>query len=435
MKKSRSLKWVRGLYAIVLVFALLSLTGCWSSAEINDLAVVNVMGVDRNEDGQVEVTSVIVKPDNLFSNTASSNKGGEQPGGSLIETTTGKSIFEAMSKLSSAVPERIYLGHLNVIVFGEQAARQKMASFLDFFKRERDFRPNIDLLVTKGSARNLIQMKPQMNTTLGLDLHDLTRTKRFGTAKMVNDISQFMEAMPNNTQDPYTGVIQPARTQGIDTTKEGKSTKRQQNSGRDGIKSVKNASTKSKRDVPKTLSLQDTAVFKGSQLKGFLDQRETRGLLSIKGKLENDVVVLDCGGNDKGTVSLSVKDSKSQFSPHLSGGTPAMDVKIHADASIEDITCSGFDVNSVSIDHLNKELANQITQDARGALEKAKNQWQTDIFGFGKAINRKNPKQWDRMASRWRNGELKKMNVHLTVSTDIKRHGLYKNPSQANESR
>ncbi|HEX6923026.1 MAG TPA: Ger(x)C family spore germination C-terminal domain-containing protein, partial [Bacillales bacterium] len=68
-------------------------------------------------------------------------------------------------------------------------------------------------------------------------------------------------------------------------------------------------------------------------------------------------------------------------------------------------------------------------------LNKVKNQWQADIFGFGEAIYKKAPEKWDQLAPQWRNGQFKKMNVHFKVTANILRHGLFKDPGKANESR
>ncbi|HEX6922179.1 MAG TPA: Ger(x)C family spore germination protein, partial [Bacillales bacterium] len=412
MKMKRSFKWIRGFQIVILSFALLSLSGCWSASEINNLAIVNVMAIDQSDNGQVEITAVIIKPNTTFSGPgAGSIRSPEKQRKSLIETTKGKSLYKAISKLSSAVPEFLYFGHLDVIVFGERAARENMTSYLDFFKRQNDFRPNIKLLVTKGPARKLVQTKPKMNTTIGLEIKNLAKSNRFDTTNMVKDVSQFMEATLSNTSDPYTGVIQPAKTLGIHMAQK-KNTKGQKKPGRKGEKKVKGASGKPQRDRPKALSLRGTAVFKGGQLRGYLDEKETRGMLAIKGELDNGVVVLDCGDNDKGTVSLNIKNSDSKLSPKLSGGDPMMDVKIHVKAEIGDITCSGLNVNSVTIDRFNQKLANLIKRNATDVLNKVKNQWQADIFGFGEAIYKKAPEKWDQLAPQWRNGQFKKMNVH-----------------------
>jgi spore germination protein KC len=430
MRKNKSFKWIRPLYSTVLIVVVLSLTGCWSANETNNLGIINVLGIDENDAGQVEVTAVIAKPHTLFAETAVA---GSQQSKFLIETTTGESIFEAIGHLSSTVSETLYFGHVDAIVFGERAARERMLSSLDFFKRENDFRPNIQLLVTRGPASNLVKTLPQLNVTLGLELEDLVLSNRFAATGMMNDISQFMEALSSNTTDPVTGVISSAKKQGIDIEENGKQTNGQPDTRKKDMKSTERTLEKNQQDIPKALTLKDTAVFKGGQLKGFLDERETRGLLWVKGELQNEIVVLNCGKNNKGTVSLKVTHSESQLSPQLSGKTPRMTVNIQVDADIGQLTCSNINISTRLLDRLNQRLEERITQEASSALNKAKSQWQTDIFGFGQAIYRNDPEEWKQMAPEWRNGLLKNMDVDLRVSANISRYGSLKDPSEANE--
>lgn len=430
MRKNNSFKRIRPLYSFVLLVVVLSLSGCWSADEINNLATINVIGVDENDAGQVEVTAVIAKPHTLFSETAVA---GNEQSKFLIETTTGESIFEAIGHLSSAVSETLYFGHVDAIVFGERAARQRMLPSLDFFKRQNDFRPNIQLLVTRGPAANLIKTLPQLNITLGLELEDLVLSNRFAATAMVNDISQFMESLSSNTTDPITGVISPAKKHGIETGENGKQTSGQSDTGKKEMDTTDKTSEKEQQAIPKVLSLKDTAVFKGGYLKGFLNERETRGLLWVKGELQNEIVVLNCGKNNEGTVSLSVTHSEAHLSPQLSGKTPKMAVNIQVDAEIGQLTCTDTNMNADLLNRLNHRLEERISQEALSALNKAKNQWQADIFGFGTAIYRNYPKEWKEMAPEWRNGLLRNLEVDLEVSANISRYGLLKDPSKANE--
>jgi len=419
MMRSRFL-WIK---VMGLFFAAVFLTGCWSAREVNDLAIINIIGIDQTDTGEIEVSTLIPKPSFLFPQTNLGEQGSD-PSKFLIETTTGKSIFEAMGKLSKSISERVYLGHANVLIFGEKAARETMESSLDFFRRENEFRPNILLLVTKGKASEIIQTSPELNSTLGQEINDIVKSDLFASTKMVKDISQFMKDLSSNTTDPVTGVIMPAKEMGVEVEGEKRESQDQ-----------KDSSLNPENEIPKVLSLQETAVFKGGYLKGYLSDRETRGLLSIQGKLQNEIVVLNCGGKDNGTVSLSIRDTQSHLKPHISGENLKMAVKIQVKADIGEITCSNPQLDTDKIEKLNKQLENLIKQDSSSVLGKAQKKWETDIFGFGKTIYQKYPREWDQIAPKWRKGELKNMEVDVNVQANISRYGLHKEPTKANEVR
>jgi spore germination protein KC len=406
---------------------LLSLTSCWSTQEINDLAIIHIVGIDEDYEGNVVLTVSVVKPNKLFS------QGTDTPGNAeesfLIHSATGKNLFEAMGKLSSVIPEKIYLGHVDAVVFGAKAAHSRMETSLDFFKRQNDFRPNIQLFVTKGFAEDIIKKTPVLNPSLAIELQDLALFSRFAATTMVKDISKFTDALTSDTIDPITGVISLQKTeQKMDVENSTAKTVQKMD--------VENSTEKKETETPEILSLHETAAFKGGSLQGFLDQEETRGLQWIQGELKNANIILNCGSKDNlGTVSLHVTNSSSQMVPKLSNGKPKMTVNIQTEANIVEITCKDLPVNSNQLEKLNKQFEAKIREDGLKTLRKAQYQWETDIFGFGRAIYRKYPQEWDQLAPRWRKGGLRSMDVELKVSASIARFGLSKEPSKANESR
>jgi spore germination protein KC len=143
MSKTRKYKFL--VIIVMHSLFLISLTGCWSSHEAEENAIIDIMGVDKNENGEYEITASIVKTYQIFSLT-SKNSSEAKGGNSYIISTTGKSIVQAISRLASSIPKRLYFGHMNVLVLGNTfASEEDMGPSLDFFKRENDFRPNIQL--------------------------------------------------------------------------------------------------------------------------------------------------------------------------------------------------------------------------------------------------------------------------------------------------
>lgn len=411
---------------VVWLMVLLLLTGCWSNHEINNLAPVNVLGVDRNNNGELVLTAHIPKPSVLYSQT--SNGGGptqDQEEPSLVVSTSGRSLFEAMGKLSDAVSEPIYLGHVNTLVFGEQAARYDMESSLDFFSRENDFRPNMKLLITKGQAQSILKALPMLNKTLGLDVQNLIRNNQFTSTGMVNDLSQFIRIFDSDTQDPVSGEISFAESENIEFQKS-TSQNRQ-----DGNHSKTSNMGQESQDTNQFLALNGTAAFKGEGLVGWLNNRESRGLLWLLGDADKEIVVLNCGKN--GTVSLKVNQSSARMIPEIKDGKPEMTVDVQVGSNIGQVTCSNFNIDTKQFDQLQHQFANQVQQDVHQVIKKAKQQWETDIFGFGREINKKYPKEWGEISPQWREGGLKNMPLKIKVTADITRYGLIKQPRDANE--
>ncbi|MDR4949806.1 Ger(x)C family spore germination protein [Neobacillus cucumis] len=397
------------LLTFILLIGSISLTGCWSSKEPNNLAVLNVMGVDLNETGQFELTALIVKPQSPFLQSSGSSGKNQE----LIEMGKGRSLLEAMSQLSTSISKQIYLGHVQVVIFGEKAASESMKESLDFLRRENDFRPNMKLLITKGKASDIISTPTQLKTPLGSEILNSIRTKKLSMTNMVLNLSQFTEALTMKMNDPITGEISLAQEKGIQVEQEVSGTNQD----------TKKSETDKKQNS-NGFSIQGTAVFRRAHLMGWLNKMETRGVLWINGKLENDVLVLNCPSKESGTISLKIKRTTSQLSPQLVNGKPKMNVNIKVDGDIGQITCQNVNLSSDELEEMNRQLKGTIMQEVTQTFAKVKQDWQADIFNFGESIYRKYPKEWKEISPNWRSGGLKEMPVNLKVITNISRYGL-----------
>lgn len=386
------------------MMGLFSLTGCWSIREANGLAIMNVMGIDKNEEGQFELTALIPKTHNIFSQSNNGIKRDQE----LIERSTGRSLLEAMSKLSTATSKQIYLGHVQVVIFGEKAARESMKESLDFLRRGNNFRPNIKLLITKGKASNIISIPTQLELPIGEEIVNSIRTKQLSTTNMVLNLSQFSEAFINNIKDPFTGGISFAQEKGIEVEQENPS------NGEKAINEKANT----------TFSIEGMAVFKNEQLIGWLNNKETRGVLWINGKLEKEVLVLNCPKGGSGTISVQIRQTASQLSPKIISGSPEMDIAIKVEGDVGQVACKNASLTSEELEALNQQLEEKVIEDVKQTLSKVQVEWQTDIFNFGESIYRKYPTAWKDISSRWRSGGLKELPVRVNVTGNISRYGL-----------
>ncbi|MEH7107030.1 Ger(x)C family spore germination protein [Bacillus sp. JJ1764] len=404
------------LLSFILCISSFTLTGCWSSREANDLAILNVVGIDKNEAGQFELTALIPKPENRpYQSTSGSTKDKE-----LILTSKGRSLLESMSLLASSLSKEIYLGHVQVVIFGEKAASESMKESLDFLRRENGFRPNIKLLITKGKASDIINKPTQLKNPLGSEIVTFTKTKRRTMSSMVQNLSQFTEDLSMKMKDPFTGEISAAGDEGIQLE--------QVVSGKNYVKDASSQDSQKKDSDMKqntdTFSIQGTAVFKRDHLIGWLDKDETRGVLWVNGKLKNDVVILSCPNDDSGTISLQINQTSSESTPRIVNGKPKMSVTIKVDGDIGQITCQNVNLSSDEMEKINMKLKDKIKQEVNHTFVKVKQEWQADVFYFGESIYRKYPNEWKDISSGWRSGGLKEMPVQMKVITNISRYGL-----------
>ncbi|WP_051318462.1 Ger(x)C family spore germination protein [Cohnella thermotolerans] len=130
---------------VSLLALLLPLTGCWSRHELNDPAIVVGLGIDKAGDGY-KVSAQIVNPGQV------SSRNGMAKGLPPVVTFTeqGKTVPEALRRMTTKLSKRLYFSHLRIVVFGERMAREGIRKPLDFISREAAMRNDFFLVVAKG---------------------------------------------------------------------------------------------------------------------------------------------------------------------------------------------------------------------------------------------------------------------------------------------
>ncbi|MGI5823872.1 MAG: hypothetical protein ACOX6Z_08020, partial [Dethiobacteria bacterium] len=108
--------------AFILVFILLSGSGCWDKTEIEDLAILTAWGVDREENGDILASAVIVKPFAVAGQTGEGSAPPERP--FWLASSSGRNMLEAMCNFATFSPRFIFCAHSRFVIFGEETARQ-----------------------------------------------------------------------------------------------------------------------------------------------------------------------------------------------------------------------------------------------------------------------------------------------------------------------
>lgn len=378
---------------------LVPVTGCWSSYEVNKLAIITLIGIDLDDAGNFKINALVVLPK---SSSAGKAEGGKMESSAVIASSTGTSLYDSLRKLSSVLPKKVYWSHLQAIIIGEEVAKQKMVQALDVMKRQHEFRENIDVLVSRGKAEQIVGTKPHLQGSLGAEVSGIIRFSQQTAMTLVTDLNHFTQDISGDTKDHITGGINPFTEKDVEIKKDNK-------------------------PAP-AVSIWGTAVFKQNRLVGWMNREETRGVLFLRNKAKGGIMELPCPKSKSDSVSLQFTKVEAQKVPRMVNGKPEMDVIIHVNADIDEITCSDLQLNSSQIMELNGSLEKEIKANIENALQKGQKEWATDIFQFGDVIYKKYPRVWNKLEPNWRKDGLKNMKVHVKVTANIGRFGLITDP-------
>lgn len=373
------------------------LSGCWDRIEITDLAIVTAAAIDKNDNDQIELSVQVFIPSSI---TSGGGQGGSSQGGSgattMVRYEKGANISDALSKLQSKLPRKVFWGHCKVFVFGEKLAKEGIQEQLDFLLRHPQPREKANVYVSKGDAKPILDSLPPLENYSGEVLRELSDL-HIGMLVTLQDLDEMLTGRPRAAAIPIVKILPPGKGQ----------TKLQ--------------------GIPYIVG---TAVFKKDKMTGTMTEKETRGLLWLRDEVESYTVTFQPKGV-KGKISLSPVSAKVKIIPQIINEKWKLLVKINTDGAVIQ---NGTNLNLSNPKSL-KAAERAYQTDIEKRIEMAFLHIQhkkADILGLGKDFYRKYPKQFNKVDNHW-DEIFAKMEVEVDVAAHIRRQGYINKPAGLSE--
>ncbi|NLK86935.1 MAG: Ger(x)C family spore germination protein [Clostridiaceae bacterium] len=371
------------LTAIVIMSATL-LSGCWNLTEIDQLAVVAGVAIDKGQNDRLRITVETVEV----------GFGKESEPKPRILTMEGETIFDAVRHIVSMLGKRLYWSHAKVVIICPELAEDGVLQVLDWFSRDSETRTDINILVSKGvTASEILMSHPISETVVSYEIHKiLDSQKRLNHAPDI-EVWKFANEMESKGIAAIAPVVE--------------------------LKSV---------DSVKGPNVDGTAIFRGDKLSGFADGIDTMCLLFIRDEISGGILVVkeeDRGKENE--ASLEILNSKTKVSPVIRNGSVEIDISVKTDVAIDEINTS---INMMTEDRRNKlRLAaeNMLKARIEGIIEKAQKEYAADIFGFGDKLRKKHPSAWSIMEQDWHN-TFKDLKTNVEVEVQISNSTMLSKP-------
>lgn len=359
-------------YTFVLLILSLVLTGCWDRRELNEIAITLALGIDK-VDEEFQLTAQVVVPSEVSMKQSS--------GRSTVTLfqADGETIFEAFRKMTIDSPRKIYPGHLRMLVIGEELAKAGVSESLDLLSRDWELRSDFYVVVAKDNTAAEI-----LNVTTPIE--SIPANKMFNTLKTSEENWAVTKGV---TLDELLGDLitdgKAAVLTGIQVFGN-----REVGSSKQNVESI----------TPATQIQYDyLAVFKKDKLVGWLNESESKGYNYIIDSVKSTVASISCP--EEGKVSIEVINSKSELKGKINKGEPEVNITIEVEGNVGAVECHIDLKDTKAIDALEKSYEKELKEIIHQTIETVQKQYQTDIFGFGQAIHRSNPKTWKKIKNQW----------------------------------
>ncbi|OAA92699.1 Ger(x)C family spore germination protein [Clostridium coskatii] len=372
-------------YILIFIFSI-SLYGCSTDkSELHEISLVVGMGIDKiPSDNSFAVTLEIVNPNS----TKNENN-------SIIQTSTGYSIFDAVqnfSKNNSTLPN---FSHAKVIILSKELceSESEVSEVMDYLNRNREIRGTSWILISNKSAKEILKSKISNETIISNGINTMMSLFKRNGSIVPMTINNFIIEAKKESNSAFAPII--------DTEK-------------------------SKDSITSKITVEKMAIFKNNRLIGTLTSEESKNLFWMTDytKGHADVFPLKSAKNNT-NITANVFKQSTQIIPHLTEEGFNMEIRCkgsafieqveNIDISPEDVSRFQYDIESVLKDQLNKLIA------------KSQKNLDTDFVGFSTKIYNNYPKEWLNIKKNW---DKIFPNIKYEISFEIKltNIGIIKDP-------
>lgn len=351
----RKLFWILPLCMAVL------LCGCSGSAPLSKRIIVQNAGVDK-VDGQYLLSL------NAF---VAEDAGEENPDITSTQffSHAGDTIVDAIANLGLVTGRIPFFSHNEVVVIGEDTAKESIAGPMGFFMEFFECRAGTNVFIARGSAEEVIACKSGDTAVPAKNFQELSQTGAVSGKVINKTVYDVGAAIGNPAMDLCLPCVSAEEYE------------------EDG-------------EIKKRISAGGTALFRDDRLVGYLDEIETKGYLILSGDVQR--LSMDTAVDGYGTITVDFRSIKTGVHITFQGEQPLIRVTVEAEGEpVEKLNLNGKTLDNTFYERLREEAERMLEQAMRSALQKT-TALRTDPYGFGTIVWREYPDFWESHSGEWR---------------------------------
>lgn len=393
----------------LLVLTICTLSGCWDRNELEDLGVVTGLGIEQASQGKIRI---IIQTLNTAAVSRTSGRGLEFEKAYRNSVAEGDTLVDAFDQLRKIISTKRFLSHTEVFIISEELARDRgMQDILDFMERDPQIRLDAWVIVGRGSLVNLMDVPGRISTSAAQRISNTLKFQDELSYFAPLKLAEFLRQLQSDSSQPYTAVMEIKPNASVPTD--------QGHGILDGT-------------VPEPLNdiaLSGTAVFRQDKLVGILDEQESQGLLWLRGQVKRGPLTFSVPGREGKSVTTSILKTKGTLQPEIKDGQVYITAKIEVETYLDDNQARISVDQPADFEAMEVAQGEEVKREVQAALQKAQQEYKVDVFGFGEAVHRKDPREWKQLKARWAE-VFPDVQVDVQVTSRIQHTGLISNGPQ-----
>lgn len=377
---------------VMLLLLSVVLSGCWDREEINDIAFIIGIAIDR-EDNNYRSSLQIALPGQAGS-TGSEGGGGGTSGDKswFMLSNTAKTLRGTSLEGQKSLSRRLYYAHRRTLLIGEDLAKEGVAPMLDLLTRYPLNRFSAFPIVTRGPAYKVLDTDAPI--------------EKF-PSEMVRELCLLNMRHPRSLKTFIDSIL----AEGIDPFLP--------------IASVTENVPENWKNVKTNIKLDGIAIFIKDKLVGMMDKAPADALILAMGEA-NEPEIMVKAPRGKGDIFIKLNENNSSLRPHVVNGKVNVKIQMYAKGVIVDNESNYGDLREGEILRLNEAIHQKVKADIEEGVQLLQKKFRADILGMGRSIYRKYPKEWDKLKDRWRD-------IYPDITVEVEPHIIIENVGIVNK--
>lgn len=335
---------MKKVFIIVLtLFILLLSSGCYNYKEINEMAIVSSIGIDKDDKNDKYIVSA-----QIMNSKESEDSEDSQI---IVYTKEGDTIHEALRNVTLESPRKLYGNHLSKIVLSEEVAKEGIDNVLDTFNRLSEVRNEFIITVVKDNkASDVLKVLTSTETIpaeyvkLSLKIADETSGLTYTTK-----LDEFISLYLKKGIDPVVPVLKIDKKSKKGTT-------------------IDNITT---TDPMSKIVIENLAVTNKGKLETYLKSEEVIGYNFLRNQIQKMIIPVKC--DDKNNyASIAVLKNKTKSNTSKKDNKYIINFNINSEAIITEYNCESNLKNEKVIEKLEKDTEKKINRYIKKSLDKQK---------------------------------------------------------------
>ena len=293
---------------IIIIIIIILLSGCYNYKELNKIAIVSSIAIDK-KDNKYLVSAQVMNIKSKEETSASKV---------IVYEEEGKSIEEALRKMTTKSNKKLYGGHLGKLVISEKVANDSIIDVVDLFQRLPEIKDEFTITISKAiDANKVIKIMTSPESIPADYVKSTIETADIDSALTYSSkLDEFVSFYLKDYIDPVISVIEV------------------KNYDKKGTTLDNNETTN-----PKTkIVLNNIATTKNGKLDMFLNEDETIGYNFIRNSVKNMVMPIKC--DNKNYASISILGSKTKNKILKKNNKYIIFLEVNANAMVNEYNCN-----------------------------------------------------------------------------------------------